>query len=262
MKQRIIILLLFVGTFLTGLALIPETPAMKPSRLSRRLPESFERWQGSPQEPSLEEKQKLAGDTDFERMSYRDTSGTLPAVEASIVFSGKSLSQSIHRPEVCFRAQGWKFESETYLVLEGVMPDGGDLPVKEIICSRIWTRENEEGKQEPIVLSNGETAQIWRAFYYTFFGHEAIVPGHYQRTVEDIKDRLFKGHDQRWAYATFASFINSKHAEQGLPIGNVTVLDEVGTKAHIAAFLKELLPLVLSEPGEGYDPSLVGGNKL
>ena len=76
--------------------------------------------------------------------------------------------------------------------------------MKEMICKRVLMRQNDAGKLEPVLLENGQQAFIWRSFYYTFIGHEKIVSGHYQRTREDIKDRIFKGHDQRWAYATFS----------------------------------------------------------
>jgi hypothetical protein len=99
-------------------------------------------------------------------------------------------------------------------------------------------------------------------FYYTFVGHEKILAGHYERTGEDIKDRLLKGYDQRWAYATFSSFITLNHAEQGFRMERAIALNQAETLAHIQSFLKELLPLVISKPGEGYDESLESGKDL
>ncbi|MGB1888513.1 MAG: hypothetical protein ACPHOK_02820, partial [Akkermansiaceae bacterium] len=79
---------------------------------------------------------------------------------------------------------------------------------------------------------------------------------------QDIKDRLFKGHDQRWAYATFSSFVTQKHRDQGLHFESGAGLDEKQTEAHIQSFLKMLLPIVVSEPGEGYDESLANGKNI
>lgn len=262
MKRRVIILFATVVAFLGAILAIPETPEMKPSRLAKNLPKSFAHWVGTPQEPSQKEKTILARDTEFERMSYADSDGILPSVEVSIVFSGKNLSQSIHRPEVCLRAQGWEFVSERYLTWEGVLPNDEVLPLKELVCRRVYQRRTEDGSLEDVTLPNGERTYLWKAFYYTFLGHEKILSGHYQRTGEDIKDRLLKGHDQRWAYATFSSFITLRHAKQGIPTGGGIALNQEETSKHLRVFLKELLPLVVSPPGEGYDEALAEGRDL
>ena len=235
---------------------------MKASRLAKSLPESFGAWVGKPEEPGEREKAILARDTEFERITYFDQDGLLPSTQASLVFSGKNLSQSIHRPEVCLRAQGWTFVSERYLSWKDVLPGGETLPVKEIVCRRVFQRNNAEGDPEPLILENGETAHLWRVFYYTFAGHEKILAGHYQRTFEDMKDRLIEGYDQRWAYATFSSYVTLKHAEQGFRLERGTALNLEETGMHIRSFLKKLLPLVISDPGEGYDESLETGKDL
>ena len=266
MKQRVIILLAVALAFAATVVAFPETPSMKPSRLAKNLPTTFAGWVGQPSEPGEREKAILARDTEFERALYfQPDQPTLP-VEASIVFSGKNLSQSIHQPEVCLRAQGWTFVTEKYLVFEGLLPNGEKLPMKEMICKRPMMKkvEGPEEKLVPELLPNGKPKMIWRAFYYTFFGHEAVVSGHYQRTIVDMKDRLLKGYDQRWAYATFSAYITAKHQEQGYRLypERVEVLDQEKVKAHIQTFLKELLPQVLAAPGKGYDESLASGKNL
>lgn len=258
MKLRAAILLTVVLTFVGLILVLPKAPPMKPSRLAKDLPERFGGWEGVPEEPGEKEKQILAKDTEFERMQYfKPGGGSLP-IQASVVFSGKNLSQSIHRPEVCFRAQGWEFVEENFFEWDDVLPGGEKLPVKELICRRLHMVLGESGEPEPFLLENGEQAYIWRAFYYTFFGHERIVAGHYQRTIEDIRDRLVGGYDQRWAYATFSCFISKNLADQGLLDRSAPILDKEETKAHIASFLRELLPLVVAAPGEGVDSSLEG----
>ena len=259
MKKRVVILLAFVGAFCLGVIAFPDSPTMKPSRLAKELPDTVGNWSGRPEEPGEREKEILAGDTEFERMQYFHAGGRKPAIQVSIVFSGKNLSQSIHRPEVCLKAQGWTFVRQSYITFRDLLPGGETLPVKEMICKRVLMRQNDAGKLEPVLLENGQQAFIWRSFYYTFIGHEKIVSGHYQRTREDIKDRIFKGHDQRWAYATFSSFITKHHVDQGIQGGSIEVLDEEGTKEHVKTFLKELLPMVVSPPREGSDESLENG---
>ena len=262
MKKRVIILLAFVGAFCLGVIAFPDSPTMKPSRLAKDLPDNFGDWVGRAEEPGEREKEVLAGDTEFERKQYFHTGGAKPPIQASLVFSGKNLSQSIHRPEVCLRAQGWTFVKEGYLTFPDLLPGGEGLPVKEMICKRKHVEKNDEGEWEEVKMENGEQAYIWRVFYYTFFGHEKIVSGHYQRTKEDIKDRIFKGYDQRWAYATFSSFITKRHFDQGISSGSIDILDEEETKEHVRLFLKELLPIVVSPPRGGYDESLENGKNL
>lgn len=262
MKKRAAILLVTVLAFVGVVIAFPKGAQMRASRLAKELPEQFGDWSGRAQEPGEREKAVLAGDTEFERMEYSHLEGIRPPVQVSIVFSGKNLSQSIHRPEVCLRAQGWEFSSERYFTWDDVLPNGEKLPVKEIICRVTRMRKDESGEPVPVVLPNGEISYEWRAFYYTFFGHSKIVSGHYQRTGEDIKDRLFKGYDQRWAYATVSSFISQKYVDQGFSLGSLEILDEEQTKEHIREFLRELLPLIVAEPEKGTDPSLSAGGIL
>jgi hypothetical protein len=256
MKKRLIILLAFISGFFGLLLAIPKAPTMKPSRLARQLPLNLGNWEGSPVEPGTQEKKILAKDTEFERMSYRDPMGRLPPIEVSLVFSGKNVTTSIHRPEVCLRAQGWTFLNERHLKLEGILPGDEILPVKEIVCRRPFLVEGPEEDRIPRILENGEEAMIYSISYYTFFGHENIVSGHYERTSEDMKDRLFKGYDQRWAYATFSSMIYGRFEEQGIGIGSIEPLGEDETRNHLQSFLKELLPIVVSPSHQGVDQSL------
>jgi hypothetical protein len=163
----------------------------------------------------------LAKDTEFERARYINLEApSHPPVEVSIVFSGKDLNNSIHRPERCLKSQGWNFEKERKVMVPGAMPDGSDMPFREIVCSK------------PVRLENGKEITIRRVQYYTFFGHTVVVEGHYARTLQDMKDRLFKGYDQQWAYATFS-----------IPVTQAYNVKE--SEAILAAFIKELAPLVV-----------------
>ncbi len=40
--------------------------------------------------------------------------------------------------------------------------------------------------------------------YYFFVGHDQVTNDHLKRTFIDMKDRLIRGMDQRWAYASFS----------------------------------------------------------
>jgi hypothetical protein len=224
---------------------LPETPPMRASRLSTELPElvSGGEWKGAKLPVSERERAVLADDTRFERRYYEPTYPMgRPGVEASFVYSGQDMNNSIHRPEVCLRTQGWNFVRERYVVVPGVMPDGGDLPVREIICSKT-SRHPETGKT--IQLPNGKLREDWQILYYTFIGAEEVTPSHYGRVFRDIRDRVVGGFDQQWAYATFSSLIPGKYQEQGMNIGTLDPLDIDQTGEHLASFMRALLPSLL-----------------
>lgn len=248
-----------------GVALMPDAPSIKPSRLARYLPKDFGQWMGSPSEPGEKEKKILAKDTEFERMSYWSYDETMAPVEVSLVFSGKTTNESIHRPEICLRAQGWEFVSERNVSMDGLLPDAESFPLREIVCRFPLYRKVEGDKEASELALNrqGEQLYRWRVFYYTFIGYEAIVSGHYERTLEDVKSRVVGGFDQRWAYATFSAPITGENQEQGIRLyPKLKSLSLEETTAHIRDFLGELLPLVVKAAGEGDDPTLEKLNSL
>lgn len=259
--KRIKIALILSGLLFAGLIFLPKTPSMKPSRLIKNLPESFSSWQGEPREPGAKEKQILAKDTEFERMHYVSNGYGKAPVEVSVVFSGKSVNQSIHRPEICLRAQGWEFVKENNVIFDELLQDGEVLPLRELVCRFPLMRRvgaGEDAELEPVLLSDGTQAYRWRIFYYTFIGHSDIVSGHYARTLQDIKTRVAGGYDQRWAYATFSVPLTADVAEEIRPyvFPGIDVLDHEETKSYMKDFLKELLPIVIKNPKEGVDATL------
>ena len=55
-------------------------------------------------------------------------------------------------------------------------------------------------------LKNSKTGKVVAQFncvtYYFFVGHNQITNDHLERTLIDMKDRLVRGMDQRWAYVS------------------------------------------------------------
>lgn len=214
--------------------LLPKSGEMKLSRLERHLPMEFEMMRGTPTTVTGAELDILANDTEFERAQYRNLdSPSRPPVEVSVVFSGKDLNNSIHRPERCLRSQGWNFTKERKVMVPGAMPDGSDMPLREIVC------------EKPVQTQEGAVVTIKRVQYYTFFGHTAVTEDHYGRTWQDMKDRLFKGYDQQWAYATFSIPVYSqKHVDAGFVRPNQVFTVEQ-SEAILAEFIQKLAPLVV-----------------
>lgn len=237
--------LLLVG--LSSIALLPDAPPIQPSRLGTDLPAKFGSWEGTKVLVSDRELSVLAEDTRFERRIYQKPFDvTRPPIEASFVYSGKDMNNSIHRPEVCLRTQGWNFVRERYVDIPGILPDGKPFPVREIICSKTAV-DPETGK--PIILPGGEIMNHWQIIYYTFIGATQITPSHYGRTLRDVRDRITEGYDQQWAYATFATQIPGNYLAQGNDIGAWDPLDNDQTGEYLADFMRELVPSLLSAPG-------------
>jgi hypothetical protein len=46
--------------------------------------------------------------------------------------------------------------------------------------------------------------------YYFFVGHDCVTNDHLKRTFIDMKDRLVRGMDQRWAYTSVSMWYGSK----------------------------------------------------
>lgn len=226
--------------------LIPEAPEMKPSMLATELPRWSGDWTGETVAITGRELEILANDTSFERKNYRNfVDGPVPSVLVSIVFSGKDLNNSIHRPETCLRTQGWEFVEEGYTTVEDAF-GGQAMPVKQIVCRR--ARLDDKGK--PIVQPDGSLLFDWQLLQYTFVGHERVTPGHYGRTFIDIQDRLLRGHDQVWAYVTFATTITGKYADQGLSLGAMPAMDLEESREFLAGFIRSLMPRMIGAAGE------------
>ena len=235
-QKRIYILTAFLAVGFSVIWLLPKSGDMKLSRLSRQLPMQFDSMRGKSTSVTGAELDILAKDTEFERVQYVNMDHpSRPAVEVSVVFSGKDLNNSIHRPERCLRSQGWNFVKEQKVLVQGAIPDGSDMPFREIVCVK------------PVKLEDGREIRVMRVQYYTFFGHTAITEDHYGRTMQDMKDRLFKGYDQQWAYATFSMPVTQIYADQGLmrPGQKAYTLKE--TEAILADFIQKLSPLVVKE---------------
>ena len=237
-----------VGIGFTSVFLLPKTGAMHLSKMKSEMPAELDDWEGQSVPVSERELSVLAADTIFERRIYtKPYDRTRPHVEASLVFSGKDMNSSIHRPEVCLRTQGWNFVHERYVDLPNILPGGNHLTVREIVCKKT-RRDPETG--DPVTLPSGEILEDWQMLYYTFVGSTSTTASHYGRVLIDIKDRVVGGFDQQWAYATFSTVIPGKYAEQKVDIGGMDPLDVEDTGKYIADFMRELMPFIIRNQSE------------
>lgn len=243
-QKRIVVLAGVMALGFSTVWLLPDAGEMRPSRLARHLPLEFDSFHGTRVAVTGREREILAADTEFERVSYVDTQDqSVPRYEVSVVFSGKDLNNSIHRPEVCLHAQGWNFERQENVTVGNALKNGGAIPFRKIVCTRpVFHPETNK----PVILPNGKQLYARRLQYYTFLGHTEITQGHYERTILDMKDRLFRGYDQTWAYVTFSMEVTGAFAEQGALRGKSYNLAE--TEGMLDSFIRKLAPLVVDAP--------------
>ncbi len=226
--KRLWVSLVLVGLGLGTIYVLPTSSEIKATMLSTELPESLNGYLSVTKEVTGEELKILAQDTEFERRSYYNKDDvTYAAIDASIVFSGKDVNNSIHRPERCLVAQGFKIEKEDFIDIE-ITINGKQvsIPFKMLIYSIV----PKEGTRLSYVQ------------YYTFVGHEKIVSGHYERTIEDMKGRVFGGYNQQWAYTTFSSIITDELDPQKLRDTRVEAHSIEETRDSMDKFIKLLLP--------------------
>lgn len=180
-----------LGVLLACIWLLPEQQQLVTPSISGDLPTGYELsgWDGIKVQESEAERKILAADTRFSKARYTRLQRVpweqpTPAVEVSIVFSGREMNNSIHRPEVCLPCQG---------------------------------HLNVQGEESTLELTNGNTIKMTRLssrrptqnqscphqrfiHYYLFIGHGTIDHTHLGRNIQDIADRLLFGKVQSWAY--------------------------------------------------------------
>ncbi len=194
----ILLALTLVG--LSAVFLIPHHSGLGPAGIAMVLPDRIGDWTGRDATVTPEELAGLAPDTGFKRRFYTDAAGNQMYV--SIVLSGTDMANSIHRPERCLVAQGWTPEKSQLVHIP--LPAGAPLEITKLTNEREYHTEDHH----PLAVRNLN--------YYWFIGSNDITASHWQRTLIDIKDRLLRGENQRWAYVTVATNITDNLRPHGL----------------------------------------------
>ncbi|MGI8605096.1 MAG: exosortase-associated EpsI family protein [Verrucomicrobiales bacterium] len=200
--RRLAALFLIVLAGLSTSFLLPDRPKMRDCAIAMSLPAEMGFWRGFSREPGKEELEKLAEDTQFEKKEYllidplrqRPMINSWHAITASIVQSGQDLNSSIHRPERCLPAQGFKDLRSQIITLT---VDGRPLKITRLRCFNEPT-DPKTGRR--FALPDGGPLRIQHVIYYWFVGTHVVTPNHSERTLVDMKDRLIGGYDQHWSY--------------------------------------------------------------
>jgi len=187
-----------IGAF-SSIYFLPSAGEVAPSAVRMELPENRGEWTYNGLQASQAEKDTLAKDTEFSKAIclrprtgeyYSNGERVRDRIDLSVVLSGADINNSIHRPERCMPAQGHNILSSTDRNI--VLENGRNVEVKRLrSMQRIPTNEERT-----------EFLEMECVTYYFFVGHDRITNDHYGRTFVDMKDRLLKGMDQRWAYVS------------------------------------------------------------
>ena len=200
MKFLPFILPALTAAALATVHLLPEAGEMAPSAVEMDIPGKLGDWSARTIPASKEEIDTLAKDTRFSKaicLSARDGEFDLASglaipdrIDLSIVLSGHDLNNSIHRPERCMPAQGHVIGSSTDVKID--LPNGRTLDARRLLSVQ--------------ALPTDETRASYVSFncvtYDFFVGNHSITRDHHERTLIDVKDRLVRGMDQRWAYVS------------------------------------------------------------
>ena len=201
---------------------LPKAPGSSPVGIALKLPIWVDDCLGEDAQVTPRELEILAKDTGFARKVYTSPAGD--KIFVSIVLSGEDMTSSIHRPERCLPAQGWTLQSTSQRTIP--ISDTRSLATTQLSSVRMV-----EGKSERLAIRN--------LTYYWFVGYTDITASHFTRTVLDLRDRMLRGYDQRWAYVTVSATVTKGFANPQR--------SEADTTRMLENFISQLVPK-LSRP--------------
>ena len=191
---RSVIVLLLVSTTIAFCMLFPNAAENSAAGMVLRLPgrEEVPGYLGFERPISKEEKKWLPEDTGIKKMLYVPTasraSNEAEAAEAgisvSLILSGMDR-RSLHRPEVCLRAQGWRIAGKETVTLSVA---GQDLKVMDFTLLR---KVNEE---------DGSVRNVRAHYVYWWIGASRSTPSDFERILYTVLDNMFRNVNNRWGY--------------------------------------------------------------
>jgi hypothetical protein len=210
---RPILLPALLGGVMLSVFFLPKVGKIAESAVRMSLPKTLGEWELEIGQASKKEVDTLDKETQFSKAvclapipySYQ-ANGTrnLKRIDLSIVLSGTDINNSIHRPERCMPSQGHQiYDAKSDLLTTAA---GKTFPVRNLTSLQVL----------PLDPKGEKTAKLNCVTLYFFIGQKEITESHLRRTFIDMRDRLLRGQDQRWAYVS-ASMWFSEAGEHGLP---------------------------------------------
>ncbi len=203
MNTRALVLPLFMSGMLSGIYFLPSVGKVAESAVKMELPDSLAGWTLESIPPSEAEIGTLSGDTKFSKAQcYKARPGEVTddgylipdRIDLSVVLSGADINNSIHRPERCMPAQGHNIISSSDQLLQ--LSNGREFQAKRLFSVQKLPNNKERT----------EYSKFNCVTYYFFVGHDHVTNDHLGRTILDMKDRLLRGMDQRWAYVSVSTW--------------------------------------------------------
>jgi len=175
----------------------------------------------------------LPEDTEFSRKNYDDFHGH--SIFFSIVLSG--LQQyTIHPPQVCLVAQGWKIVKEENVPIR--LNSGHDLVVRNLSIQHETIRGDKKH-------------HLTHAYYMYWYVTDGVAtPSFATRNWVSSWDRIFHNRDHRWAYVIAMSSITQSLRPDGL--------DATQTREMLTNFIRQIIPDVQKSEMIGQAGSLGG----
>ncbi len=224
MKAAPLILPVFLATALGSIYFLPRAGEVAQSAIRMDLPLEQGDWLFELEVASEAEKETLAKDTKFSKaicwnprpgQYYQNGKNVKDRVDLSVVLSGADINNSIHRPERCMPAQGHNILSSSDRSIK--LDNGRIIQVKRLHSVQSLPKNKERT----------EFVELDTVTYYFFVGHDLITNDHLGRTFADMKDRLLKGMDQRWAYVSTSMWF-----------GDLVGLNEADAEVKLTDFVK------------------------
>jgi EpsI family protein len=214
--KRLFVLLTVLAAGLSVIFALPASPKSQPTGVELALPDYVGLWVGKNEPVTEQEHSVLGHDTEFSRKVYEGPHGA--QLYVTVVLSGQDMNTSIHRAERCLRAQGWNITDSRVVALPLDKPQNATLRVTRLHNEHAaWRKTNVD--------------------YYWFVGYNDLTASHFERTMIDVRDRLFKGYNQRWAYVSVYALIPPKASQPDAD-------PEKETDDLVRAFIKQLAPAI------------------
>ena len=129
----------------------------------------------------------LPPDTTYAMRSYGDTIGFRALM--TVVLMGRDRT-SIHKPEYCLPAQGFRIQKTERKTIPIQEPHAYELPVVKMTGSK------------ELRTTTGQRVQARSLFVYWFVADNQLTADHNERMRWMARDLLTRGLLQRWAYVS------------------------------------------------------------
>tara|TARA_B100000900_G_scaffold413800_1_gene438673 strand:+ start:121 stop:759 length:639 start_codon:yes stop_codon:yes gene_type:complete len=178
-----------------------------------------------------EEKKWLPEDTGILKMLYvpreskasNETEATEAGISASLILSGTDR-RSLHRPEVCLRAQGWRIAGK-----EVVDVSVGDQKFR-VTDFTIVRKLNEK---------DGVIRNIRAHYFYWWIGAKRSTPSDFERILFTVLDNMFKNINNRWGYPSVMVYAE---LEEGMTLEEIQESDKKARERALN-FVRQYAPM-------------------